>query len=74
MVQAMSQRRQKQFNTNPRGWRTVDVIVAAVIAVAFGVVFWAWTQFYDVASPAFNSVPPGCWSGCGWCQAFSAAW
>jgi len=23
-------------------WRTVDIVVAAVIAVAFGVVFWAW--------------------------------
>ena len=25
-------------------WRTVDIVVAAVIAVAFGVVFWAWNQ------------------------------
>jgi energy-coupling factor transport system substrate-specific component len=58
MVQVVSQQRQKQFSKTRRGWRTVDVIVAAVIAVAFGVVFWAWTQFYDVASPAFNSVPP----------------
>jgi energy-coupling factor transport system substrate-specific component len=24
------------------GWRTVDVVVAAVLAVAFGVVFWQW--------------------------------
>ena len=27
------------------GWRTVDIVVAAVIAVAFGVVFWAWSSF-----------------------------
>lgn len=24
------------------GWRTVDVVVSAVLAVAFGVVFWQW--------------------------------
>jgi energy-coupling factor transport system permease protein len=23
-------------------WRTIDIVVASVIAVAFGVVFWAW--------------------------------
>jgi energy-coupling factor transport system substrate-specific component len=40
-----------------RSWRTVDVVVAAVIAVAFGVVFWAWAQFYDTTSPAFKSIP-----------------
>lgn len=28
--------------SEPGGWRTVDIVVAAVIAVAFGVVFWAW--------------------------------
>jgi energy-coupling factor transport system permease protein len=38
-------------------WRTVDVVVAAVIAVAFGVVFWAWAQFYDATTPAFKSIP-----------------
>jgi energy-coupling factor transport system substrate-specific component len=28
-------------------WRTVDVVVASVIAVAFGVVFWAWNQLWE---------------------------
>ena len=28
-------------------WRTVDVVVASVIAVAFGVVFWAWDHLYN---------------------------
>ncbi|GGL17614.1 ABC transporter permease [Mangrovihabitans endophyticus] len=23
-------------------WRTIDIVVASVVAVAFGVVFWAW--------------------------------
>ena len=26
-------------------WRTVDIIVAAILAVAFGVVFWAWNAY-----------------------------
>jgi energy-coupling factor transport system permease protein len=26
-------------------WRTVDIIVVAVLAVAFGVVFWAWNAY-----------------------------
>ncbi|MCW2723117.1 MAG: hypothetical protein JWN35_38 [Frankiales bacterium] len=39
-------------------WRTVDVVVAAVIAVAFGVVFWAWNQLWAAVGPAFNGLPP----------------
>jgi len=27
------------------GWRMVDIVVTAVIGVAFGVVFWAWTNW-----------------------------
>ncbi|MEP6639843.1 MAG: ECF transporter S component, partial [Chloroflexota bacterium] len=27
-------------------WRTRDIVVAAVIGVAFGVVFWAWNLIY----------------------------
>ncbi|HEX7492408.1 MAG TPA: ECF transporter S component [Candidatus Limnocylindrales bacterium] len=26
-------------------WRTVDIIVVAILAVAFGVVFWAWNVY-----------------------------
>lgn len=32
---------------DPRRWRTVDIVVAAVIAVAFGVVFWAWNVLWN---------------------------
>lgn len=39
-------------------WRTVDIVVAAVIAVAFGVVFWAWNQLWAAVSPAFSGLPP----------------
>lgn len=39
-------------------WRTVDIVVAATIAVAFGVVFWAWNQLWYATTPAFAAVPP----------------
>src|SRR5437773_9231637 len=39
-------------------WRTIDIVVAAAIAVAFGVVFWAWNQVWAAATPAFTAVPP----------------
>ena len=40
--------------TNPatNRWRTVDIVVASIIAVAFGVVFWAW----DSSGPPGRSV------------------
>lgn len=41
-----------------RRWRTVDVVVAAVLAAAIGVVFWAWGLLWAAASPAFEAVPP----------------
>ena len=37
------------------GWRTRDVVVTAVIGVAFGVVFWAWG---NVAWPALAFLGP----------------
>lgn len=39
-------------------WRTVDIVVTAAIAVAFGVVFWAWNALWAAASPVFVAVPP----------------
>lgn len=39
-------------------WRTVDIVVTAAIAVAFGVVFWAWNALWAAASPLFVAVPP----------------
>jgi energy-coupling factor transport system substrate-specific component len=38
----------------PAGWRTVDIVVAAVIAVAFGVVFWAWNLVWAAWTPLFG--------------------
>jgi energy-coupling factor transport system permease protein len=42
---------------DPR-WRTRDIVVAAVIGVAFGVVFWAWNFLYAAAEPVFAFAPP----------------
>ncbi|MGH8979724.1 MAG: ECF transporter S component [Acidimicrobiales bacterium] len=39
-------------------WRTVDVVVASVIAVAGGVVFWAWDQLWYATTAAFAAFPP----------------
>ncbi|MFI5844391.1 ECF transporter S component [Catenuloplanes sp. NPDC051500] len=39
-------------------WRTVDIVVASVIAVAFGVVFWAWNLLWNASGAAFAFFPP----------------
>lgn len=39
-------------------WRTADIVVASVIAVAFGVVFWAWGLLYKAAEPLFAGYAP----------------
>jgi energy-coupling factor transport system substrate-specific component len=39
-------------------WRVVDIVVAAVVAVAFGVVFLAWNAIYSATTPVFAVLPP----------------
>ena len=39
-------------------WRTVDIVVAAVLGVAFGVVFWAWGGVWESVKPFFVAVKP----------------
>src|SRR3712207_8076719 len=39
-------------------WRTVDIVVTAVLGVAFGVVFWAWNLTYGVLSEPLSFFPP----------------
>jgi len=41
-----------------RSWRTLDIVTVAVIAVVFGVVFWAWNLTYTAATPLFAAFPP----------------
>lgn len=47
--------------TKPRPavrWRSVDLVTAAVLGVAFGVVFWGWDVLYNVLRPAFAAFAP----------------
>ncbi|WP_159943163.1 MULTISPECIES: ECF transporter S component [unclassified Nocardiopsis] len=41
-----------------RSWRTVDIVVAAVIGVAIGVVFWLWNIVWTATTPLFVGFPP----------------
>ncbi len=48
-------------NTKPSQrstWRVVDIVIASVIAVASGVVFWVWSASYGLFSLAFTAFPP----------------
>ena len=46
-------------------WRTVDIVVVAVIGAAFGVIFWAWNTLWDGVASAiplpFRAVIYGVW-------------
>ncbi len=39
-------------------WRTVDIVVTAVLGVAFGVVFWAGGLLWNATGAAFLAIPP----------------
>ena len=39
-------------------WRTRDIVVAAVIGVAFGVVFWVWGIVWEGPFAALNAIAP----------------
>ncbi|WMF04453.1 ECF transporter S component [Micromonospora robiginosa] len=45
-------------HTDSNRWRTVDIVVASVIAVTFGVVFWAWGLLWSATDAAFAFFPP----------------
>ncbi|MEU8263629.1 ECF transporter S component [Micromonospora sp. NPDC048999] len=45
-------------HTDSNRWRTIDIVVASVIAVAFGVIFWAWNLVWSATSAAFAFFPP----------------
>ncbi|MBP3035325.1 ECF transporter S component [Arthrobacter sp. zg-ZUI100] len=50
-----------------RPWRVVDIVVASVLAVAVGVIFWAWSLAYGGVEALFLAFPPlgGLYTG-GW--------
>ena len=41
-----------------RSWRTVDIVVTAVLGVAFGVVFWAWNLVAASLGTPLDFFPP----------------
>jgi energy-coupling factor transport system substrate-specific component len=52
---------QSAISSGQRGnrWRTVDIVVTAVIAVAFGVIFWAWNLlWFTGVGAAVSWFPP----------------
>jgi energy-coupling factor transport system substrate-specific component len=60
---AKQTRTRRSFN-----WRVVDIVVAALIAVAGGVIFWAWSQGANLVSVPLDAVYPpltGLYAG-GW--------
>jgi energy-coupling factor transport system substrate-specific component len=56
----MNEQDVQRTRTGPaaRSWRTVDIVVTAVLGVAFGVVFWAWGLLWNATNPAFTAFPP----------------
>ena len=42
----------------PGRWTTVEIVVTASLAVAFGVVFWAWNLLWSATGGAFAALPP----------------
>jgi energy-coupling factor transport system substrate-specific component len=44
--------------TPPSRWRTLDIVVVAVIGVAFGAVFFAWGLLFVASGPLFAAVLP----------------
>ena len=49
--------RTAQADVDRSRWRTVDIVVAAVIAVAFGVVFWAWNLLWTATGRRLHRPP-----------------
>jgi energy-coupling factor transport system substrate-specific component len=47
---------------SPDGWRTRDIVITAIIAVAFGVVMWVWGVIYNaLPSAVINDILYGPW-------------
>ena len=39
-------------------WSTAEIVVTASLAVAFGVVFWAWNLLWSATGALFTALPP----------------
>ncbi len=40
-------------------WRVVDIVVAAVLGVAVGLVFWGWDNLYEIPTTPLGALLPG---------------
>lgn len=49
--------RTQAFGDSLRPWRTRDIVITAIIAVAFGVVFQAWNVVWEASKPLFLAAP-----------------
>jgi len=58
MTSAAASRSSTERPGSRRAWRTVDIVVAAVLAVALGVVFQAWSLLWTAFDPLFTGFPP----------------
>ncbi|MFI5491720.1 ECF transporter S component [Actinoplanes sp. NPDC051859] len=45
-------------HTPSHRWRTIDIVIASIIAVTFSVVFWAWGHLWNATDAAFAFFPP----------------
>lgn len=45
--------------TRSLSWRVVDIIIAAVLGVACGLIFWVWNSIGGAGYSAFDAVTPG---------------
>ena len=43
-------------STTTNRWRTIDIVIASIVAVAFGVIFWAWNLLWN--GPLGGVTPP----------------
>jgi len=51
--------RSSSTRTRSLRWRVVDIVVASVIAVAAGVIFWAWDQASNPVGAPIEAALPG---------------
>jgi energy-coupling factor transport system substrate-specific component len=54
----MAEQAVRPSSAAPGRWRTVDIVVTAVLGVASGVVFWAWGLLWAATGVAFAAFPP----------------
>ncbi|MDO4631446.1 MAG: ECF transporter S component [Corynebacterium sp.] len=56
---------ENNHTTSSHTWRVIDIIIAAVLAVAIGLIFWIWNTvgyaWYTAATPGLGGIATGIW-------------